>query len=35
MSEEFCNVGRGITLCYEMFGSDDDVPLLLIMGLGT
>jgi pimeloyl-ACP methyl ester carboxylesterase len=35
MSERFCDVGRGITLCYETFGSEDDVPLLLIMGLAT
>ena len=35
MSEQFCDVGRGITLCYETFGDRDRPPLLLIMGLGT
>ena len=35
MAEQFCDVGRGITLCYERFGSEHDPPLLLIMGLGT
>jgi pimeloyl-ACP methyl ester carboxylesterase len=35
MAEQFCDVGRGITLCYERFGSEQDPPLLLIMGLGT
>ncbi len=35
MSEQFCDVGRGITLCYESFGAPSDPPLLLIMGLGT
>jgi pimeloyl-ACP methyl ester carboxylesterase len=35
MDERFCDVGRGITLCYEPFGSPDDEPVLLIMGLGT
>jgi pimeloyl-ACP methyl ester carboxylesterase len=35
MSEEFCDVGRGITLCYETFGDPDDPPVLLIMGLAT
>ncbi len=35
MSEEFCNVGRGITLCYETFGQKSDPTALLIMGLGT
>ncbi|CAN5210322.1 alpha/beta hydrolase [soil metagenome] len=33
--EELTDVGRGITLCHESFGSPDDPPLLLIMGLGT
>lgn len=33
--EEFCDVGRGITLCYESFGDASDSPLLLIMGLAT
>ncbi|HEX3452772.1 MAG TPA: alpha/beta hydrolase [Solirubrobacteraceae bacterium] len=35
MDERFCDVGRGITLCYETFGRPDDEPALLIMGLGT
>ena len=35
MGEFFCDVGEGITLCYERFGSESDPPLLLIMGLGT
>jgi pimeloyl-ACP methyl ester carboxylesterase len=35
MAERFCDVGRGITLCYEAFGQEADSPLLLIMGLGT
>ncbi|MFN2612582.1 MAG: alpha/beta fold hydrolase [Solirubrobacterales bacterium] len=35
MSEQFCDVGRGITLCYETFGEPQDPPLLLIMGLAT
>jgi pimeloyl-ACP methyl ester carboxylesterase len=35
MDERFCDVGRGITLCYEPFGSPGDPPALLIMGLGT
>jgi pimeloyl-ACP methyl ester carboxylesterase len=35
MPEEFTNVGRGITICHESFGSEDDPPLLLIMGLAT
>ncbi len=35
MSEQFCDVGRGITLCYETFGDPADSPMLLIMGLGT
>jgi pimeloyl-ACP methyl ester carboxylesterase len=34
MSEEFCDVGRGITLCYETFGDPADPTALLIMGLG-
>jgi pimeloyl-ACP methyl ester carboxylesterase len=33
--EQFCDVGRGITLCYETFGPESGPPLLLIMGLGT
>src|SRR5580693_2215368 len=35
MSEQFCDVGRGITLCYETFGEPSDPTALLIMGLGT
>jgi pimeloyl-ACP methyl ester carboxylesterase len=35
MAEQFCDIGGGITLCYERFGSESDPPLLLIMGLGT
>ena len=35
MSEQFCDVGRGITLCFETFGEPASEPALLIMGLGT
>jgi pimeloyl-ACP methyl ester carboxylesterase len=35
MSEQFCDVGRGITLCYETYGESTDPPALLVMGLGT
>ncbi len=35
MNEQFCEVGRGITLCYEEFGEASAPPMLLIMGLGT
>jgi pimeloyl-ACP methyl ester carboxylesterase len=35
VSEQFCDVGRGITLCYERFGSESDPTALLVMGLGT
>jgi pimeloyl-ACP methyl ester carboxylesterase len=35
MSEQFADVGRGITLCYEEFGQRGDPPMLLIMGLAT
>ena len=35
MSEQFCDVGRGITLCYETFGDPADPTALLVMGLGT
>jgi pimeloyl-ACP methyl ester carboxylesterase len=35
MAEEFCDVGRGVTLCYETFGDPADPPILLIMGLAT
>jgi pimeloyl-ACP methyl ester carboxylesterase len=34
MAEQFCDVGRDITLCYETFGEPAEPPLLLIMGLG-
>jgi pimeloyl-ACP methyl ester carboxylesterase len=33
MPEQFCDVGRGITLCYETFGEPADPTALLIMGL--
>ena len=33
-SESFCDVGGAVRLCYETFGSEDDPPILLIMGLG-
>src|SRR5258708_5601952 len=35
VSEQFCDVGRGVTLCYETFGDASDPTALLIMGLGT
>jgi pimeloyl-ACP methyl ester carboxylesterase len=35
VSEQFCDVGRGITLCYETFGERANPTALLIMGLGT
>src|ERR1700683_5232395 len=35
MYEQFCDVGRGVTLCYETFGEPADPTALLIMGLGT
>jgi pimeloyl-ACP methyl ester carboxylesterase len=35
MGEQFCDVGRGVTLCYETFGEPGDPTALLIMGLGT
>jgi pimeloyl-ACP methyl ester carboxylesterase len=35
VSEQQCDVGRGISLCYETFGDAGDPPVLLIMGLGT
>jgi pimeloyl-ACP methyl ester carboxylesterase len=35
MSEQFCDVGRGVTLCYETFGDSSDPTALLVMGLGT
>jgi len=33
--EQFRDVGRGITLCYETFGDPQDPAALLVMGLGT
>src|SRR5277367_5595287 len=30
-----CDVGGGITLCYETFGEPSDPTALLVMGLGT
>ena len=35
MAEQLCDIGEGMTLCYEHFGSGSDPPMLLIMGLGT
>jgi len=35
VSEQLCDVGRGITLCYETFGDPSDPTALLVMGLGT
>lgn len=35
MSEQFCDVGRGITLCYETIGNPSHPTALLVMGLGT
>jgi pimeloyl-ACP methyl ester carboxylesterase len=35
VSEQFCDVGRGITLCYETYGDPSDPTALLVMGLGT
>ncbi len=35
MTERFCDVGRGVTLCYETFGDPDDPPIVLVMGLAT
>jgi pimeloyl-ACP methyl ester carboxylesterase len=35
VSEQFCDVGRGVSLCYETFGDPSDPAALLIMGLGT
>ena len=34
MTERYCDVGRGIPLCYETFGEESAPPLLLIQGLG-
>jgi pimeloyl-ACP methyl ester carboxylesterase len=35
MPEQFCDLGRDVTLCYETFGDPDDTPILLVMGLAT
>ncbi|MHB8532649.1 MAG: alpha/beta fold hydrolase [Solirubrobacteraceae bacterium] len=35
MSEQFCDVGRGVTLCWEGFGDPARPAALLVMGLGT
>jgi len=35
MNEEFCDVGHGITLCYETFGEKHNPAVVLIMGLST
>jgi len=35
VSEQFCDVGRGVTLCFETFGDESNPTALLIMGLGT
>src|SRR3954453_16716545 len=35
MAEQFCDVGRGVTLCYETFGDAADPTALLVMGLGV
>jgi pimeloyl-ACP methyl ester carboxylesterase len=35
MAEQFCDVGRGVTLCYEAIGDPADPPILLVMGLAT
>jgi len=32
--EQFASLPSGIDICYETFGSPDDAPVLLIMGLG-
>jgi pimeloyl-ACP methyl ester carboxylesterase len=35
VNEQFCDVGRGITLCYETFGDPSCPTVLLVMGLGV
>jgi pimeloyl-ACP methyl ester carboxylesterase len=35
VSEQFCDVGEGIRLCFESFGEESDPTALLVMGLGT
>lgn len=34
MDEQLCDVGRGITVCYETIGDESAPPMLLIQGLG-
>ena len=34
MIEQFADVGRGITLCYQTFGEESAPPMLLVQGLG-
>ena len=33
-AEAFARVADGVDICYQMFGSPDGDPLLLLMGLG-
>jgi pimeloyl-ACP methyl ester carboxylesterase len=35
MSEQFCDIDGGITLCYDEFGDPSDPTVLLVMGLAT
>ncbi|HUH79803.1 MAG TPA: alpha/beta fold hydrolase [Solirubrobacteraceae bacterium] len=35
MNEQFCDVGRGVTLCYETFGDPSNPAALLVMGLAV
>jgi pimeloyl-ACP methyl ester carboxylesterase len=35
VSEQFCDIGGGMTLCYETFGERSDPTALLVMGLGS
>ena len=35
MEERFADVGRGITLCYDEFGNQSGLPMVLVMGLAT
>ena len=35
MSEQFCEIGGEVTLCYEGFGDPAEPPVLLVMGLAT
>src|SRR5262245_20704378 len=34
MGEQFCDVGRGVSLCYDTFGEPSDPTAVLTMGLG-